>query len=562
MADIKTIQTKWNAADKIQGLANVLTLADGTQVSGHYYLTCSGACTASHDALKGFAPSEGFPTDERGANVNDRDYQRDTDAQRITRTIADNYDSRALQSPVIVSGDGVVLSGNGRTMAGELAAHNGTDKAYIDYLRTYCENYGFTQSQIDSFASPRILFVLSEALPYSVATFARFNAQEMKSQSKTEQAIKYGKLIDNATFGRIIATINAFETLSDFYGCTEAATRCINELRTIGIISNMQYAEMFDGDSISLSGREVLENVLIGKVFAQDPDAARKITSYKNIRKSVIIALGEVSNNLVLGEDYTLCSELQQGIALAYQARKEGDYKDGERVSAFARQMNLFGGGTIADYQNAAVLLLADILNDKRDAQLKKLLAVYNHQAIDAASGQTDMFAANGIKTKAEILEEVNTIFALGTAKEQKEAVSDAIEARLDKSIFLTDEQLSKVVKGSYVEYVCKCGDTIICKVDAVRKGIAYLLAKGGAKLWANVAELTPTADHNLSLPEWIKTGNVITDGTAYQRIAAVTDGAVILEWINGGYFDVQISAVLQSWELSDSEFCRIEEVA
>ncbi len=36
-----------------------------------------------------------------------------------------------------MSNDGVVLSGNGRTMAGELAAQNNTDGAYVDYLKEY-----------------------------------------------------------------------------------------------------------------------------------------------------------------------------------------------------------------------------------------------------------------------------------------------------------------------------------------------------------------------------------------------------------------------------------------
>lgn len=562
MANLEIIRNRWQQAAKVAGLANVLTLADGTTVAGRYYLAPSGACTPSHNSLGGFTMSEGFPTDQNGNSVNDRDYQRDQDAQQITRNIAAGYDSRAIQSPVVVSPDGVVLSGNGRTMAGEIAAYDGTDGAYIDYLTQYGAQYGFNSDQVGRYTHPRLLFVLDEVLPYTAATFARFNAQEMKTQSKTEQAIKFGKLVTDDCFNRIIATINAFETLSDFYQCTEAATRAINELQTAGVIGGMQYAEMFDGDTISSTGKELLENVLIGKAFAGDPDAARKITSYKNVRRSVIIALAEVSNNLVLGDGYSLAGELSQAIALCYQARKEGDYKDGERVSAFARQMNLFDGGTVADYQNEIVLVMADVLNDSRTAQLKKLLAVYNHQAKDAADGQMDMFAVGGIKTKGEILDEVRTLFASGTAKEQKEAVSQAVEARLDSSLFLTDEQLTKVVKGSYVEYTCKSGDVIICEVEAVRKTIAYLIAKGGVKLWATVSELKPTADHNLTLPEWIKAGNIITDGTAHQRIVAVTDGTVVLEWINGGYFDVTLSAVLQSWRLSDSDVCEIREAA
>ena len=562
MTDFETIRERWQQAQKVYGLVNVLTMADGTAINGRYVLCGCGSVTPSHNALLGFAPSEGFPVDVNGGTVNDRDYQRDAEAQQITRNIARSYDARAIQSPVIVSPDGVVLSGNGRTMAGELAANDNTDGAYIDYLREYCQNYGFSVDAVTVFAHPRIVFEIKDNLPYTVATFARFNSQEMKGQSKTEQAVKYGKLVDNETFGRAVSTINAFETLSDFYACTEAATRVINDLRACGVLSSMQYAEMFDGDGISVSGRELLENVLIGKVFACSPDSVRMITSYKNVRRSVIIALGEVSNNLVLGDGYTLSKEISEAVSLCYQARKEGDYKDGERVSAFARQMNIFGGGTVADYSNDIVLLIADVLNDRKDAQLKKLLAVYNHQAKDAAEGQTDMFSAGGVKTKGEILEDVRALFAKGTTKEQKEAISGAIISRMGDYTFLTDEQLRSVVTGSYVEFRCKSGDVIICKVDGVKKGVAYLSGKCGIKLWAGVSSLVPTDNHNLSLPAWIKAGNIITDGQAHQRIAAVCDNSVIFEWLNGGYFDVSITAVLQSWTLSDSQVCEIREAA
>ena len=132
MANLEIIKNRWQSANKIKGLQNGITLADGSTISGTYYLAESGSVTASHNSLDGFTMSVGFPTDVNGLTVNDRDYLRDSDAQQITRLIAANYDARAIQTPVIISRDGVVLSGNGRTMAGDLAARDNTDGAYID----------------------------------------------------------------------------------------------------------------------------------------------------------------------------------------------------------------------------------------------------------------------------------------------------------------------------------------------------------------------------------------------------------------------------------------------
>lgn len=561
MENISIIKSKWTSAHKIAGSRRSVILSDGSTLTGCYYLVEAGSVTPSHDALNGFLPSAGFPVDINGGSVNDRDYQHDTDAQRITREIARNYDGRAIQSPVIVSPDGVVLSGNGRTMAGVIAAHDGTDTRYIDYLKSNITSYGLSVGDVTIFSHPRLVLVLDESLPYTATTFARFNAQEQKTMSKTEMAIKYGKTVKDDVFNRILSVINAFETLGDFYACTEAATGCINDLLKAGVIDAMSFAQMFDGDTISTTGKETLENILIGKAFAADPDAARKITTFKSLRKSVVFGLSEVVNNLCLGDDYTIKNELSEAINLAYIARQNG-YKAGERVSMYARQKDAFSDQTICDYKDTIILTLADALNDSQVTILKKILSVYNHQAQDAASGQMDMFCAAGIKTKAEILDEVKTIFATGSTKEQKEAITTAINARMSDNLFITSEQLSQVVAGSYVEYVCKSGDTIICKVDAVKNTIAYLSGKGGIKFWRTISELKPTATHLLSLPEWIKAGTVITDGTVSQRIAAVSDTMVVFEWLNGGYFDVQITDILQRWQVAASDVCEIIEAA
>lgn len=406
------IAEKWNNASKIEGYKDEVVLANGERVPGTYYLVESGAVTPSHNASREFEKYEGFPVDENGNTINDRDYERDKDAQNITRSIADKYDSRALQTPVIVSKDGVVLSGNGRTMAGELAASNNTDGAYIEHLKNYGRKYGFSPEQVTSMKHPRAVFVPDADMPYTTDTFAKFNAQEMKGQSKTEQAVKLGKVVDDATFNQIVRAINEHETLGDFYNNTRAATEAINALRRAGAINDMQNAEMFDGDAVSDRGRQIIENMLIGKAFEGNPDVIRMLTEYKGFRQSVVTALNEISTNVALGKDYSLENELAQAIELAYKARKAG-FKENEPVSPYATQLNLFpfeDGETVADYNNAAVLLLADLLNDKRPTLLKKKLQDYNQQSAESAAGQMDIFAG-GVKEKKEIIKTVlNTL--------------------------------------------------------------------------------------------------------------------------------------------------------
>lgn len=430
------IRDKWNATPKVEGAQNEIVLANGEKVAGRYYLVESGAATPSHNSANGFAKSEGFPVDENGGSVNDRDYERDKDAQQITRDIANKYDSRAMQTPVVVSQDGVVLSGNGRTMAGELAAAQGTDAEYNEHLAKYPTQYGFTSEQVKGMQHPRVVFVPDAAMPYTADTFAKFNQQEMKGQSKTEHSVKLGKVVDDETFNRIISLINRFDTLGDFYADFAASREAIGELFKCGAISRPQMAEMIDGDGLSAIGKETLENMLIGKAFESNPDAVREATEFKQMRQTIIQALAEISNNISLGKDYSLESELAEAIDLVYNARKSG-FKAGDRVSSYARQQQFdFYGvpSTVADYKNATMLMIADILNDNRSTLLKKYLQLYNTNAKDAANGQLDIFSGT-VASKESILNDINELLNYGTEEEQKKAAQEAVEKRKAESV-------------------------------------------------------------------------------------------------------------------------------
>ena len=409
------IKEKWENAPKVDGGADEITLPNGEVVTGHYVLTESGAASASHQATNGFAETEGYPVDVNGETVNDRDYKRDAEAQQVTRGMAADYDSRALQSPVVVSGDGVVLSGNGRTMAGEIAALNGSDAKYNAYLRGHAGKFGFTTEQVEGFEHPRVVFVPDGEMPYTSETFAKFNQREQKSQSRTEMAVKLGKVVDDALFGRVMDVIGRHESLAEFYADDAATAAVVKELADAGVIPQTEMAQLFDGGRLSESGQAMVEGVLVGKVFQGSPDAVRQITEVKSMRKAVMAALPEVVACHCLGGGYDLSKELAAAVDLVYKARKAG-FKLGQHVSQHARQGNLFqldDGATVADYNNAAVMMLADVMNDGRVTQLKKVLSFYNTQAADSAQGIGDMFAG-GVKSKGQIINEVNELLNNG----------------------------------------------------------------------------------------------------------------------------------------------------
>lgn len=427
------IKAKWDGSTKVEGNPNAITLADGSTIRGHYVLTEAGAATASHDVNNAYEPTEGFPVDENGESVNDRDYKRDKDAQRIVRDMADSYDSRALQTPVIVSKDGVVLSGNNRTMSGEIAAKNGTDKAYVDHLREFGAMFGFTPEQIDGMQHPRVVFVPDEELPYDASTFARFNAEQQKKQSKPEHAVKLGKIVPDNVFTSITNDISRFDRMSDYYADDKSVASAISQLLDAGVINEMQLPELRTSNALSAAGKELIENTLIGKVFQTSPDAVRQIISTPTLRQSVVMGLNEIANNRTLAKSgYDLSKELAAAVDLVSRAKSDSPeiYKEGMPVSPYGRQQGLFddeyGDSRVTD---GVTLLLADLLNSGKPSDLRKVLSTYNNEAASSAAGQIDMFSGD-VTSKEEILKNVNEYFRNATPKEQQALIDAAVAER------------------------------------------------------------------------------------------------------------------------------------
>ena len=435
------ITEKWDTANKVDGHRDEIMLPNGEPLKGHYVLHESGASSPSHNS-ETWAKTDGFPMDANDNSVNDRDYERDRDAQRHTEGIAQQYDQRALQNVPVVSSDGVVLSGNGRTMAGEIAARNNTDGAYVDYLKEYAHKFGFTPEQVEGMQHPRVSFVPDDAMPYTAETFAKFNQQEMKSQNKTEQAVKLGKTVSGDTFKNIVRTINGYDTLGDFYNDPQASLGAVYGLHGAGVIPQAQMAEMVDGvrgqERLSAVGREFLENMLIGKAFDNNPEVVRMLTAVPSMRQTVITALGEISDNIALGEDWSLQYGLADAVKLVFNARNDGGYQHGDIVSVYARQGKLFADPdelqTVADFNNATMLMLADVLNDKRVTLLKTTLQLYNNNARQSAAGQTDLFAG-GIQSREDILRDVINYFRHANKGEYEQRLTEAVERRKAESV-------------------------------------------------------------------------------------------------------------------------------
>ena len=389
---------KFVNAPRLVGNKRTRMLPDGeTKIKGHYEIVPAESLTPSHDVNNGYKKSEGFPTDAEGRTVNDRDYEHDKAAQQNTDQIARKYNGMAIEQVPVVSDEGIVYDGNGRTMAGQKAAKEGTDGEYINDLLENAENFGFTREQIEQsgIEHPRLVLVTDERLPYDAATFAKFNRNEKKTQSNTEQAVAKAKTLTSDEVGAIVAEIEGNGSLDAFFNNSKAINDLVKTLVEKGIIGQNEVAQMMDSpERLSAQGREYVKNLLLGSIFK--PETIRMLGIDSTVKNKAINAIRSVMDNMKLGE-FSLRDEIDQAIQLLYEARQGGN-----KVDTLLRTPDMFGEDAAKRYSSISqmmALALEGKVSDFRD-----LLDEYNRIAKARNTGEGNMFEA--APTKEELINE------------------------------------------------------------------------------------------------------------------------------------------------------------
>lgn len=389
---------KFVNAPRLVGNKRTRMLPDGeTKIKGHYEIVPAESLTPSHDVNNGYKKSEGFPTDAEGRTVNDRDYEHDKAAQQNTDQIARKYNGMAIEQVPVVSDEGIVYDGNGRTMAGQKAAKEGTDGEYINDLLENAENFGFTREQIEQsgIEHPRLVLVTDERLPYDTATFSKFNRNEKKTQSNTEQAVAKAKTLTSDEVGAIVAEIEGSGSLDAFFNNSKAINDLVKTLVDKGIIGQNEVAQMMDNpERLSAQGREYVKNLLLGSIFK--PETIRMLGIDSAVKNKVVNAIRSVMDNMKLG-DYSLRDEIDQAIQLLYEARQGGN-----KVDTLLRTPDMFGEDAAKRYPSISQMMALAL--EGKVADFRDLLDEYNRIAASRNTGEGNMFEA--APTKEELINE------------------------------------------------------------------------------------------------------------------------------------------------------------
>lgn len=392
VGSVGVAREKFESGLRVVGNKRTRTLADGTKLKGHYEIVEADSLTPSHNANDGYKKSDGFPVNEEGRTINDRDYENDKQAQLVTDMIAMKYDGQAVDQVPVVTSDGIVVDGNGRTMAGQKAAKNGTDGAYLEALKENAENYGFTAEQIEQsgIKHPRLVLVSDEPMKYDTATFAKFNKNEKKSQGNTQQAVANSKKLSTDEIGTIISEIEGSGSLDAFFNNPSAINSLLIRLVDKGVIGLNEVAGLREGENkLSASGKDFVKNLLLGSVFSEN--TIRMMGADAMLKTKALNGIRAVTDNMKLG-DYALMKEIDQAVQLLYEARQGGS-----GVDAYLRTPAMFGENA-ADRFDPISQAIALALEGKVE-DFRELMMAYNRNAAPYAdASQTEMFGERPTK--------------------------------------------------------------------------------------------------------------------------------------------------------------------
>jgi len=397
--DFQSIKEKYQGGKNIEGNEDEIYVGDEA-MKGKWKLVEADSPSASHDE-ETFQQTRGFPKNKDGSTINDRDYAKDRAAQETVISIASNFDGRALSfdSPVVVTQDGVVVSGNNRTMSSKLAARKGSDTRYIDALRKRAERFGFKAEDIDGFKHPRVVFEIDSGGQYSTKDFAKYNQESQKTMSPLESAVKVSKIITEDTVKNIAGHITEFETMGELYADKKACTSIFNSLQNGKIINEFSRNTYIDPDGyITGAGKEFLETALIGSVVNEQNIRALNREGCKHIRAKLVRAITPLVNNKSLG-GYSIMDELNQAIDISVQfnaGKKFGTLDD------LVKQENMF-----EQMSTVAVELARKLQLNQKD--FAEFMQTMNASLEVGASGQSDIFLGD-VETKDDVLKRMLSI--------------------------------------------------------------------------------------------------------------------------------------------------------
>ena len=316
---------KFRDGKQLYGRREKYTTEDGTVRDSIIMVVEADDIEASHNEYT-FAKTPGFPVDKNGSTVNDNDYSKKSNRERVVEITKKLTPVTLFQKMPIISRDGLVISGNNRTMSFK-RARGDNKKAYAKYqdeLVSRAEQFGINPDDVRQMKSPFFVRMDLEASEYTLKEFARHNAEDKKQKSPVARAVNMAKMRTERLvkqLGEIIErrgkeTIRA--ALDD-----RAAAKSINALLIEeGIYESNEAPQFYDSDAgqFTTAGKDVVESVARASILEEAALYAGNESGMKQFMNLIDLALPALIRirNLakVKGQEYDI-AELVNAAVMA-----------------------------------------------------------------------------------------------------------------------------------------------------------------------------------------------------------------------------------------------------
>lgn len=378
--------------DWILGRKTTILLPNGEKHNAKYAIVSLKDIIASHDE-KTFSDSLGYPLNQLGRNLNDRNYASDKGAQQLVAEYARDLKpellvstSRTPEGTPIITPEGIVVSGNNRTMSLKLAASEYPVKfaEYKHFLLEELETFGFDvddDAYLENFNwAPVLVRIDYDFGEMTTTNMAKYNASSMKSKSPVDAAIELATTIREQPLceSGLPEIFGEFDTLSEFYADRAAVKRMVEKMQQCSILNQQDLPRYIDAGFFTEDGKAQLETLLASIVL--DPDTLRVASrdGVRAFRQAVVNALPVLIQNKNLG-DASLVKYINE--AIRYQgelAASKLSFQD------FIGQAKLFTEHQVS-YQYQALYL--NRLMESGQRKFREALRKYNASQSAASAG-------------------------------------------------------------------------------------------------------------------------------------------------------------------------------
>ena len=395
---LDAIRDRYQKAKSVTGNRKTIHVGD-EKIKCHYKLVEADTPTASHDETT-FRKTEGFPT-VNGGSVNDNDYENSPEAKESVYRIAGNYDGRAIEDPPILTKDGIVVSGNNRTMSSKLAAKKGTDKEYVKELAETIEDYGIDEDELKNFKNPRLVLEIDEEHKgeYTTEEFAKYNKSGKKEKSVTEKAVVIAKTVKPEAVESIAGKISEFDTLGELYNDRKAAQDLMGTFIQNGLIQENEAAQYYDANGLSANGKEFIETVLVGSVMNESNIRSLAGDGGKALRQKLVRGIVPLIENKGHGNEYSFNNELNKAVEIAAYVSKNHDTFP--TIRDYLDQNDMF-----EEKPSELTQRLAEIVHDSTQKQFAEQMKEAEGGIRPNARGEMDIFLG-ACESRDSVLERI-----------------------------------------------------------------------------------------------------------------------------------------------------------